>query len=176
MEEAAPGAEIHLFEQNPAGATWGFGVVFSERALDFLREDDPERSMPSRRGWRRGATSRSASRRGVAIDGVGFSAIGRLELLRLLQARVRAAGVDAALRHAVGSLEDLDGCDLIVAADGVNSLVRRTIEDEFGTSVTHLDQQVRLVRHHPALRDADPDLLEHRSAPSTRITTATRPT
>ena len=37
-----PGAEVRVFEQNGADATFGFGVVFSDRALEFLNEDDPE--------------------------------------------------------------------------------------------------------------------------------------
>ncbi len=133
-----PADDVCLFEQNPADATWGFGVVFSDRALEFLREDDPETVdliAPRMETWR----DITLVHRGeaIAIDGVGFSAIGRLELLQLLQQRARTAGVTLAFGTPVGSPDDLGDCDLIVAADGVNSLLRHSHAAEFGTSITH---------------------------------------
>jgi 2-polyprenyl-6-methoxyphenol hydroxylase-like FAD-dependent oxidoreductase len=130
-------AQVDLFEQNPAGATWGFGVVFSEQALDFLRADDPETVdaiTPRMESW----TNITLNLRGesVEIDGVGFSSIGRLELLTLLQGRARAAGVAARYETTIQSVDQLRGYDLIIAADGLNSLVRRSFEKEFGASVT----------------------------------------
>ena len=64
----------------------------------------PRPSRRSRRTCRPGATSPSciAGER-VAIDGVGFSAIGRLQLLQLLQRRAREAGVVLRFGHAVQS-------------------------------------------------------------------------
>lgn len=137
-----PQHEVHLFEQNPAGATWGFGVVFSDRALDFLREDDPETAAlvaPRMQTWR----DITLVHRGeaIAIDGVGFSAIGRLELLQLLQARARSAGVVLHFETTVRSLAELGQADLIVAADGVNSLIRRELGDAFGTTTSQLDNK-----------------------------------
>src|SRR6202163_3756694 len=90
-----PAAQVDLFEQNAADSTWGFGVVFSEQALDFLREDDPQTVAaiaPQMESW----SNITLNLRGdcVEIDGVGFSAIGRLALLRLLQARAEAVGVN----------------------------------------------------------------------------------
>lgn len=137
-----PQHEVHLFEQNPASATWGFGVVFSDRALDFLREDDPETAAlvaPRMQTWR----DITLVHRGeaIAIDGVGFSAIGRLELLQLLQARARSAGVVLHFETTVRSLAELGQADLIVAADGVNSLIRREFGDAFGTTTSQLDNK-----------------------------------
>jgi len=133
-----PDASIDLFEQNAAGATWGFGVVFSEQALEFLRADDPDTVdaiAPRMESW----NNITLNLRGesVEIDGVGFSSIGRLELLTILQQRVRAAGVTPRYDTLIESMGQLEGYDLIVAADGLNSLVRRTFGNEFGASVSH---------------------------------------
>jgi 2-polyprenyl-6-methoxyphenol hydroxylase-like FAD-dependent oxidoreductase len=133
-----PDADIDLFEQNAAGATWGFGVVFSEQALEFLRTDDPdtvEAIAPRMENWKN--ITLYLRGESVAIDGVGFSSIGRLELLTMLQQRARAAGVTLQYDKPVASVEKLTGYDLIVAADGLNSLVRRSTEQEFGASVSY---------------------------------------
>jgi 2-polyprenyl-6-methoxyphenol hydroxylase-like FAD-dependent oxidoreductase len=133
-----PEARIDLFEQNPAGATWGFGVVFSEQALEFLRADDPDTVdaiAPRMESWKN--ITLHLRGQSVEIDGVGFSSIGRLDLLTILQARVRAVGVEPRYDTTIQSVDELDGYDLIVAADGLNSLVRRSFEAEFGASVSH---------------------------------------
>ena len=131
--------EVRLFEQNAADATFGFGVVFSDRALDFLREDDPDTAAliaPRMQHWRdMTITHRGQS---IVIDGVGFSAIGRLELLQLLQQRARAAGVDCAFATAIDPAAQLAGYDLIVAADGAHSRLRRRYEAYLGTSLSHI--------------------------------------
>jgi 2-polyprenyl-6-methoxyphenol hydroxylase-like FAD-dependent oxidoreductase len=132
-----PRAEIDLFEQNPAGATWGFGVVFSDQALEFLRADDPDTVdaiAPRMESWKN--ITLNLRGEGVEIDGVGFSAIGRLDLLKILQARAASVGV-ALHFDTQASLDQLAGYDLIVAADGLNSQVRRAFEGDFGTSLSY---------------------------------------
>ena len=133
-----PEASIDLFEQNAAGATWGFGVVFSEQALEFLRADDPDTVdaiAPQMESWRN--ITLDLRGESVEIDGVGFSSIGRLALLTILQARLRAVGVTPHFDTVIQSVDELSGYDLVVAADGLNSLVRRSFEQEFGATVTH---------------------------------------
>ncbi len=139
LKRRRPDADIVIVEQNPADATFGFGVVFSDRALEFLKEDDPETFAaiaPQMEQWDDIALVHRNER--VVIDGVGFAAIGRLKLLQLLQARVRSVGIEPQFGRTVTSLEEIDSADLVVGADGVNSLVRRTFAEAFGASVTYM--------------------------------------
>ena len=132
-----PDWQIRVVEQNRAGSTFGFGVVFSDRALEFLREDDPatfDLITPRMEVW----TDLKVVHRGtpVVIDGIGFAAIGRLKLLQLLQRQLASVGVRPEFERIISSKEELQNYDLIVAADGVNSVVRGW--HDFGTSVSHL--------------------------------------
>ncbi|MFM9885426.1 MAG: FAD-dependent monooxygenase [Burkholderiales bacterium] len=132
-------ADVRVYEAGPADATWGFGVVFSEQALEFLAGDDPETVAsitPHMETWRDITMFHRGER--VVIDGIGFSAIGRLALLQHLQARAASVGVVPVFERAIESLDELGNVDLIVGADGLNSIVRRTHETRFGTSLAYL--------------------------------------
>ena len=135
LRKNRPDWRIRVVEQNRADSTFGFGVVFSDRALEFLREDDPttyELITPQMEMW----TDLTVVHRGtpVVIDGIGFAAIGRLKLLRLLQQQAASVGVVPEYEKTLKSPEA--GYDLVVAADGVNSVVRTW--HDFGTTVSHL--------------------------------------
>src|SRR4029077_14730207 len=51
--------------------------------------------------------------------------------------RAHDVGVAARYETSVTSLDQFAGYDLIVAADGLNSLVRRSFEGDFGFSISH---------------------------------------
>ena len=139
IKRRQPDADVAVIEQNPADATFGFGVVFSDRALEFLRADDEGTHaaiMPHMESWRDMTLNLRGER--IVIDGIGFAAVGRLRLLQLLQARARSVGVAPQYGRAVQSLDELAGFDLVVGADGVNSLVRRTYAEGFGADVGQL--------------------------------------
>lgn len=137
LRRLMPHVRVRLYEQNPQGATFGFGVVFSDQALDFLKADDPDIHKlvtPHMERWRNMTLNLPQGQ--VELDGVGFTAIGRLELIEILRKRAEALGVGMHFRHQIESLEQLDA-DLIVGADGLNSLVRRSFEDQFQPAIEH---------------------------------------
>jgi 2-polyprenyl-6-methoxyphenol hydroxylase-like FAD-dependent oxidoreductase len=130
---------VRVLEQNPPDATFGFGVVFSEGALGFLERDAPalyRELMPRMQAW---PMQRIVHRgEAVDIDGNGFFAISRLQLNQFLQQLCRDAGVAIEYGRAVGALEELHDADLVVGADGLNSLVRRTLEAQFAPKIDWL--------------------------------------
>jgi 2-polyprenyl-6-methoxyphenol hydroxylase-like FAD-dependent oxidoreductase len=134
-----PAWSVQIFEQNPPDATFGFGVVFSRGALEFIERDVPDfhaQLAPRLESWPIQRIVHRDER--IDIDGSGFSAIGRLQLNQFLQELCRAAGVSIDYERIVESLNDLPECDLLVGADGLNSLVRRALEKDFAPQVDWL--------------------------------------
>lgn len=136
MKQRDPRHDIELFERNPRDATWGFGVVFSDRALEFLRADDEamyQYLTPHLETWPEITVASNDTK--IPIAGNGFSSIGRLELLTLLYGYVEKLGVKIHFDTEVNDFQALGEADLVVAANGAFSWVRNENEDQFGTTV-----------------------------------------
>jgi anthraniloyl-CoA monooxygenase len=118
--------EVTVFERNPPDATFGWGVVFSGRTLSNLREADAashRRITKSFETWDNVDVLLRDSK--VTVRGNHFSGIARLRLLNILQERCAELGVSLRFREGVEDIDALArGCELLVGADGVGSLVR----------------------------------------------------
>jgi len=139
LERGKLKVEVEVFEQNPPDATFGFGLVFSERALEFLNDEDAgtlAAIRPALEHWKDSILVHNG--REVRIDGMDYTGIGRLRLLQILQAQARSVGVEPKYLQPIEDLEACGKADLIVGADGVNSVVRHGHENVFGTTVTCL--------------------------------------
>jgi 2-polyprenyl-6-methoxyphenol hydroxylase-like FAD-dependent oxidoreductase len=139
LKRSSLDVEVEVFEQNPPDATFGFGLVFSERALEFLKDEDPGTHAairPALEFWNDSILVHRG--RKVRIDGMDYTGIGRLRLLEILQGRARSVGIEPRYLHSIDHLEACGRADLIVGADGVNSVVRRGHERDFGTTITLL--------------------------------------
>jgi 2-polyprenyl-6-methoxyphenol hydroxylase-like FAD-dependent oxidoreductase len=139
MKRQNPAHEIFIIEQNPRGATWGFGVVFSGTALNHVEGADPDifaKLMARAECW--DDITIGLGDEQVPIDGNRFAAIGRLDLLLDLIELCESAGVDISFDQRCDTLDQFGNCDLIVGADGVNSVLRTAHEDKFGTKINTL--------------------------------------
>jgi anthraniloyl-CoA monooxygenase len=137
MKKADPAHHVSVLERNRANDTFGWGVVFSDQTLENLRAADE----PSYRGiadsfahW--DDIDIHFRGRVVTCTGHGFSGIARRRLLQILQQRAQALGVDLRFNTDVHCLNELDslglgGADVIVAADGINSTIRRELAPHF---------------------------------------------
>src|SRR3712207_6630164 len=135
MKRIDPSHQVTVFERNPADATYGWGVVFSDETLSELRDADYPTYLAFDEAlvrWSsidiryRGQTLRSR--------GHGFSAIARMKLRSILQQRAAQLGVDLRFATEVSGPDDLGEADVVIGADGVRSVVRRAAENKFGTT------------------------------------------
>ena len=146
LRRAFPKARLRVFEQNSPDATFGFGVVFSDGALDFLGRDDPDLLgliTPEMVRWQDMMLDHPT--RQLVIDGIGFAAIGRLRLLELLQERARQLDIEIFYHQRLDNLDQLAGDqlagDLLIGADGINSLVRLSDPAGFDSQTGQFDNR-----------------------------------
>ena len=150
MKLRDPSHQVTVLERNRANDTFGWGVVLSDDALGRMQQNDPV-STDAIRGqfayWDDIAVVRGEER--VVSGGHGFAGIGRKAMLILLQARARELGVDMQFETEFKSAEEYrKDYDLVVATDGINSLVRREYESAFKPDIdTRLCKFVWLGTH-----------------------------
>ncbi|MBA2725536.1 MAG: FAD-dependent monooxygenase [Actinobacteria bacterium] len=136
LKKKDPSHQVVVIERNPAGATYGWGVVFSDRTLGSFREADLktyEQIIERFVMW--DAIDVRYRSEVVRCGGQVFSGIARKALLKLLQERCEELGVDLQFERELSDPAGLKNFDLIVAADGVRSALRGAHEDTFKPSV-----------------------------------------
>ncbi|HEY6221436.1 MAG TPA: bifunctional salicylyl-CoA 5-hydroxylase/oxidoreductase, partial [Candidatus Eisenbacteria bacterium] len=136
LKKLDPRHEVEVYERNRLDDTFGFGVVFSDATEEALAHGDRETvsamAAASHR-WDdieihyRGAT--------LTSTGHGFSGLSRKSLLKILADRCRALGVRLCFEREIVDPEQVRDADLVLAADGANSVVRERYRDQFRPTV-----------------------------------------
>src|SRR6476469_5017463 len=137
MKKADASHQITVYERNGPDDTFGWGVVFSGKTLTNLRAADEESHAEitsSFAAWDNVDVVHRGEK--ISIHGNSFSGISRLGLLKILQRRCEQLGIELLFHNEISDLDSLRaGCDLLLAADGVNSTARKQYAAEFGPSL-----------------------------------------
>lgn len=136
MKQQDPSHDITVYERNPAGSTYGWGVTYWGALLDQLRRHDPESALAVSENsvrWSHGV-ARVGDCTTVRPGDEGFG-IGRRRMLELLADRAESLSVRVEFEHEIATAGGLPDADLVVAGDGVNSGLRERHADHFGTRV-----------------------------------------
>ena len=132
MKRLDPSHQITVIERDGPDDTFGWGIVFSDQTFSYLKDNDEpsfNEIMRACQTWDNVVVVHRDEP--VMIRGNRFSGIARLAFLNILQTRCRALGVELRFHTNVSEVEALTAGDLLVGADGANSLVRRTYEGAF---------------------------------------------
>ena len=133
MKKTWPSCQIKIYERNGPDDTFGWGVVFSGKTLSNLRAADEESHAEITRQFAAWGNVDVVHRdTKISIHGNSFSGIARLQLLKILQRRAEALRVEIEFHSEIHDVEALrNDCDLLLAADGVNSTVRVRYAEQF---------------------------------------------
>ena len=129
--------EIEVFERNPPGVTFGWGVVFSDLTVENITANDrvsAETITKEFAHWDKIDVHFRGER--ITSGGHGFIGIGRKRLLEILQQRARKLGV---VLHFEAECDPADpkwrDYDVVIASDGINSRFRDAQPEAFGVDV-----------------------------------------
>jgi anthraniloyl-CoA monooxygenase len=127
---------VTVYERSPEGVTYGWGVVFWDGLLEDLDASDEitARAVRAEAFQWRDQVIEVEGRAPVRLPGHGYS-MSRRTMRALLTQRARDVGAELLFGREVGDLSELDGFDLVVAADGVNSGLRQGGQADFGANV-----------------------------------------
>jgi anthraniloyl-CoA monooxygenase len=139
LKKARPTAEITILERNPSGATYGWGVVFSDRTLASFREADyPTYARITEQFVLWDAIDTRFHGELMRCGGHVFAGLARKALLDILRERCLELSISMRFDTDITDISDmavLPDCDLFIAADGVNSLVRQQLAATFRPSL-----------------------------------------
>ena len=132
MKQADARHEITVVERNRPDDTFGRGVVFSDATLGNFALADPQSHAQILRNFHHWDDI-DVFFKGTKITsgGHGFCGIARKKLLNILQERAQALGVRLEYETEVTDDSPFSDADLLVAADGVNSTIRRKYASHF---------------------------------------------
>ncbi len=137
IKKANPAHDITIIERNPADVTYGWGVVFSDRTLaSFQRADFPTYQQIANRFVIWDAIDTRYRGETIRCGGHIIASISRKALLRILQRRCAKLGVTIQFNREIKDLISLPAFDLLIACDGINSLVRTTYAPIFKPTIT----------------------------------------
>jgi anthraniloyl-CoA monooxygenase len=142
LKKGRPDHRVRVLERNRFGDAYGFGVVFSDETLDNFEAADTVSFEELARSFRHWGEIKvhHPDGRDFRSGGHGFAAVSRRRLLEILTERAVDLGVDIEFSTEVGDFTELPPADLIVGADGANSVVRRHL-------ASHLEPSIDLRRN-----------------------------
>jgi anthraniloyl-CoA monooxygenase len=132
LKKADPAREVTVRERNPAGETFGFGVVFSDQTLANLHEADPETHEQITGAFAHwDAIDVHYQGELVRCGGNAFAGIARRQLLDILRHRAASLGVRLDFGTEADGREVAGEADLVLAADGIGSATRTGLAEAF---------------------------------------------